>query len=76
MPTTHAVVDPTPRELDVLGRLGQGMSDADVAAAPVTTEATAETHVSREPAELGRAGGCRPRSWPARPACRLPRPPA
>ena len=55
MPTTHAVVDLTPRELDVLGCLGQGMSNAAVAAAPVITEATAKTHVSRVPAELGLA---------------------
>jgi DNA-binding NarL/FixJ family response regulator len=43
----------TPRELDVLGCLGQGMANADVAAALVITEATAKTHVSRVLAKLG-----------------------
>ncbi len=43
----------TPRERDVLGCLGQGMANADVAAALVITEATAKTHVSRVLAKLG-----------------------
>ncbi|MGX5655358.1 response regulator [Geodermatophilus nigrescens] len=45
----------TPRERDVLGCLGQGMSNADVAAALTITEATAKTHVSRVLAKLGLA---------------------
>ncbi|SHG45998.1 response regulator [Geodermatophilus nigrescens] len=43
----------TPRERDVLGCLGEGMSNADVAAALTITEATAKTHVSRVLAKLG-----------------------
>ena len=43
----------TPREHDVLGCLGEGMSNAEVAAALVITEATAKTHVSRVLAKLG-----------------------
>ncbi|MGY1653965.1 response regulator [Geodermatophilus sp. SYSU D01119] len=43
----------TPRERDVLGCLGEGMSNADVAAALTITEATAKTHVSRLLAKLG-----------------------
>ena len=43
----------TARERDVLVCLGNGMSNADVAAALVITEATAKTHVSRVLAKLG-----------------------
>ncbi len=43
----------TPRERDVLACLGAGMSNADLAAALVITEATAKTHVSRVLAKLG-----------------------
>ncbi len=50
---TAPVPQPPPRELEVLGCLGQGMADAEIAAALVITEATAKTHVSRVLATLG-----------------------
>jgi DNA-binding NarL/FixJ family response regulator len=43
----------TPRELDVLAALGRGLSNQDVAAELVVSEATAKTHVSRVLAKLG-----------------------
>ncbi len=52
-PPPEGLADLTPRERDVLGCLGQGMANADVAAALVITEATAKTHVSRVLAKLG-----------------------
>jgi DNA-binding NarL/FixJ family response regulator len=43
----------TGRERDVLGALGRGLSNADLAAEFAITEATAKTHVSRVLAKLG-----------------------
>jgi DNA-binding NarL/FixJ family response regulator len=43
----------TPRELDVLTCLGRGMSNAEISAELVITEATTKTHVSRVLTKLG-----------------------
>lgn len=42
---------PIRREREVLMRLGEGMSDAEIAARLDMAEATAKTHVSRLPAK-------------------------
>jgi len=47
------LADLTPREVDVLGALGRGLSNQGIADELVITEATAKTHVSRVLAKLG-----------------------
>ncbi|MFC4588445.1 response regulator [Sphaerisporangium corydalis] len=47
------VADLTPREREVLARIGQGMSNAEIAVALDMAEATTKTHVSRLLNKLG-----------------------
>ncbi|GGR55535.1 DNA-binding NarL/FixJ family response regulator [Nocardioides luteus] len=51
-PGTGLPPDLTPREIDVLTALGQGLSNADIADRLVISEATTKTHVSRVLAKL------------------------
>jgi DNA-binding NarL/FixJ family response regulator len=53
-PTVHAdLSDLTPRELEVLGLVGRGMSNAELAAYLTLSESTVKTHVARIIAKLG-----------------------
>ncbi|SKC76366.1 response regulator [Krasilnikoviella flava] len=52
-PADPRLSDLTPREVDVLGALGRGLSNQGIADELVITEATAKTHVSRVLAKLG-----------------------
>jgi DNA-binding NarL/FixJ family response regulator len=52
-PVSALPADLTPRERDVLAGLGSGLSNADLAAELMISEATAKTHVSRVLAKLG-----------------------
>jgi DNA-binding NarL/FixJ family response regulator len=53
LPTAQAVDELTPREREVLGLLGRGLSNAEICDKLVISEATTKTHVTRVFQKLG-----------------------
>jgi len=53
----------TPRELEVLELMAQGMSNREIAEKLFVSENTIKTHSSRVFDKLGRSGGRRPCKW-------------